>query len=678
MTIPIRRVTVHRDGALVTRRGTVSAVDGVARVRGLPLLLDEGSVRTTVLGAPVAGVRLQLDLEGLDRTDETAASEELARAKAALQLVQAELAALVEQREWLASASPAVGDSDPLPKPEQLNRWARLNEQFDPWARDLDDRIGQLNRARIEARKRVKSAAHAVDWTSSEAWWQRWAPTRVAVLSVPSDGDIEVEISYRIAGATWTPAYALEADGPLIKGRFTMRALVVQATGEDWSGVALTLSTAPSVRRIDLPELLALRLGARQSPRPVAWRALPTDLDALFPDDDEFDDDDELDFIEEPEPDAYFAGAAAPASAASPERSESAGLLSAFDHEEEDELFEPNIAPMPPVQSMRAKSSSMSMGIGGLIQSRAPSRGGAPARPIPAPILMPKRQDYPSFRLADHTHPPGIRGRLQPISMAAMIRESGLPPAAARHLSQSFEALTTSCLGVQHTTLPPHHVLPQPVDSVDFRFDTDAETDVPSDGRFHSVAVFAEAVKLGARYRTVPQVDPRVFRIVDAQIERSMPLLAGPVDVFVAGDLVLTAPWSGTPGRGNIELGLGVEDALQIARNVRYDELATGLFGGGRRIDTSVEVTIASGLAREVRLEILSRIPVPDDDTIKVEDLQSSPVAEKWEGDAGGPILKGGRRQLVKVPPGGEVVTTLSYGVRIGAKDELIGGDRRG
>lgn len=163
-----------------------------------------------------------------------------------------------------------------------------------------------------------------------------------------------------------------------------------------------------------------------------------------------------------------------------------------------------------------------------------------------------------------------------------------------------------------------------------------------------------------------------------AQIHRATALIAGPVDIFVGGDLVLTSPWAGTPGGGEIHLGLGVEDALQVARNVRYDEHARGLFGGARQVETSIEVCVASALAREVRLEILSRIPVTDSDDITIEMGASEPRAKPYEGEPDGPLLKGGLCQSVRVPPGGKVVTTLAYAVKIGAKDELIGGDRRG
>jgi len=656
MNLPIRRVTVHRDAALVVRSGTVKPDGGVACIRGLPLLLDEQSLRTTVTGATVLGVRIQLDLEGLDRADSAEAVQALAKAQANLQILDAELGALQSERSWLASAAPRLDDEDTLPSPEQLVRWSQLDAHFEPWARSLDEQIRALTDKRVDAVEQVEARRHDVHGLSSDRWWRRWAPTRIAVLTLSDPvSEVEVALSYRIRGATWTPSYSLEADATLQRGRFTMRALVVQATGEDWDGVHLSLSTAPADRRVDLPDLPALRIGARQPPTRSAWRPLPTDLDSLFPDDlypapPEHSPDDFV-ALDEPEAEQDLQAFAKPAPAPQP------------------------VAMMP----MRSESKSRGAvavlgGIASGLSRSAPPR----KRAVAPPRLTPKSQDYPHFRLADYTRPPGERGRLFPVSREALVAESGLPPAAARHLAGVIADLTHASQSATDKPLPPHHTLPGPVEGTDFRFDTNATADVPSDGRFHAVAVFSEPVTLEARYRTVPHADPRVFRIVDARIERSMPLLGGPVSVFVAGDLILTAPWDGTPGRGEISLGLGVEDALQVARNVRYDEQATGLFGGGRQLNTSIEVTVASALAREVRLEILSRVPVADTDDVKIDVLSSEPHASTWEGDPEGPILRGGQRQLIQVPPGGEVVTTVAYAIKIGAKDEIVGGDRRG
>src|SRR6185369_5115727 len=66
-------------------------------------------------------------------------------------------------------------------------------------------------------------------------------------------------------------------------GVLTMRAAVAQGSGEDWSQVKLSLSTAALDRRTALPELKSLRIGrAQPPPQRSGWRDPPPGLDELF------------------------------------------------------------------------------------------------------------------------------------------------------------------------------------------------------------------------------------------------------------------------------------------------------------------------------------------------------------------------------------------------------------
>ena len=61
--------------------------------------------------------------------------------------------------------------------------------------------------------------------------------------------------------------------------------MVGQATGEDWSGVALTLSTASPQQWTELPELKSRRIGRRQPPpAKTGWRPPPVGADELYAD----------------------------------------------------------------------------------------------------------------------------------------------------------------------------------------------------------------------------------------------------------------------------------------------------------------------------------------------------------------------------------------------------------
>lgn len=716
MTLPLTSVVVHPDGALVHRRGALRPEGGRLVVRQLPLLLDPSSVRVAATGAVVGAVEVGLDVLGEDRGDEPALAVELRQAAQALDRARGSLEGLRSERSTLARVVPSFED-DPdrrLPDPARLARWAALDDLLEQSLRDLDRRIRELARSVKEDEERLELLRFRVAGASSEAWWQRWIPTRVVRAAVHDPGEqVEVELSYRIAGATWAPSYVLDADAGLERGRFSLRAQVTQATGEDWSGVRLSLTSASSERRVDVPELAALRLGTRQPPAPAGFRDLPPGLDALFPAD--------LDRLDgarqevEPEPPEE------------PREQEEAFGIDDLDLQGDEPVPAPEpemMRGLPPMQApqsmpmpMPARSMKKSSGLANAVEGvadwisggfggSAPTASAAPSAP-PAGVPMPaahaamrKRAgpamdrsepveedvevggdllDYGRMRLRSFDAPQGKRGRLHPAREEELLAEAGVPRSARDRFREQLDRCGRRASDAAAQPLPPQHSRPAPLQGSEVRFDADGSVDLPSDGRFHSVAVRTWTASLSVGYRAVPRSDPRAFRRVEASIEHAGALLPGPVDVYVDGRLELVAPWSGTPGRGKLLLGLGPEDRIRLVRNVRYREESAGVFGGSRRLHTSIEVQLASSLQRPVKVELLERLPVPaDGKDPAVEQTEASPVARAYEGEPGEALLKGGRVQVVELSPGGEGRAVLSYAVTLGSKDELVGGDRRG
>lgn len=87
------------------------------------------------------------------------------------------------------------------------------------------------------------------------------AQARVSVVQVtlaaPQGG--ELRLSYQVRGPGWQPSYRATLDTATQKLRLERQALVAQATGEDWDGVQLTLSTGQPG-------------AATQGPLPPPWR----------------------------------------------------------------------------------------------------------------------------------------------------------------------------------------------------------------------------------------------------------------------------------------------------------------------------------------------------------------------------------------------------------------------
>src|SRR5690606_16532677 len=63
-------------------------------------------------------------------------------------------------------------------------------------------------------------------------------------LSTDAAGKLDVVLSYALSGASWTPAYDARLHSEKRQVQLDAFGMVRNATGEDWSNIALTLSTA--------------------------------------------------------------------------------------------------------------------------------------------------------------------------------------------------------------------------------------------------------------------------------------------------------------------------------------------------------------------------------------------------------------------------------------------------
>ena len=73
-------------------------------------------------------------------------------------------------------------------------------------------------------------------------------------LEAKAPGSVHLRLSYQLPGATWQPIYDARLDTEAGKVGLTEIGEVQQQTGEDWSGVKLTLSTARPAVGAELPD----------------------------------------------------------------------------------------------------------------------------------------------------------------------------------------------------------------------------------------------------------------------------------------------------------------------------------------------------------------------------------------------------------------------------------------
>jgi uncharacterized protein (TIGR02231 family) len=178
---------------------------------------------------------------------------------------------------------------------------------------------------------------------------------------------------------------------------------------------------------------------------------------------------------------------------------------------------------------------------------------------------------------------------------------------------------------------------------------------------------------------TVPRETSDVFRRAEVTSPLDVPLLPGPCDVYTDGSFLLATDLEVVPARGKLSLGLGVDQAIKVARNVWHSEESAGLLGGSLVLKHTIKIEIVNHKPQPVSVEVRERVPVPaeNEEDVRVEVLESKPTWSVWEPPASEPPLKGGHVWRVKAQPKVKTELEVSYAVRIPAKLELVGGNRR-
>jgi uncharacterized protein (TIGR02231 family) len=257
-TIPARSnitaVTVYTDRAVVTRTATVDLAAGTHEVvfEGLPATLADNSLQASGRGTAAATI---LDLAARQLFVANTPNERIRSLEDDLKTIQRQIrvlddrAAIVnEQRSFVArmltaattSPSPAPG-STTATRPS-LDEWRQLQayseEATTKWSReiqDLDKQREELNAGKTAIERQLNELRGAGGRS------QKNVTVRVDATGA---GNLTLAVSYTVPNASWMPSYDARLRSAARTVELTYFGVVRQNTGEDWTNVALTLSTA--------------------------------------------------------------------------------------------------------------------------------------------------------------------------------------------------------------------------------------------------------------------------------------------------------------------------------------------------------------------------------------------------------------------------------------------------
>lgn len=731
LTSRIDKVKVYAAGATVTRIAQIQLSSGKVpekvEIPGIPLALDDSSVRVRVeagegIAAIVTDVRIGLAVPPRQETQQPLADEAIREAAAEVQriediitLIDNEITVLLQ----LEVPDRPEGEEGKAPPPSPMGARLALANFSGEQIRDRIQEKRQNQEKLRKAQEHLKDLEQKRSLASNakEIRPNELRKTVIIGLSYEGQGTIAGQrliVEYFVPGARWTPSYVCRLDSRnntaaiclQQRSAIALRALICQCTGEDWSGVSLELSTAQPLTWCELPELPSLRLGRIQPiARKSGWRLPPIGAEILFEDYDrqkqvalaavrqrhlpvstDFSSPrvqplPELDLkkiiVESPpEPTVQFEE-----SMLADEVDSTSGFSSSLAREI-----------VPKERRMRRATSST------LAQSLSAPMGEAKSAAIPrGAAAKEKARSRGSTEEQEETSTSLLAYSLMRMGAADKQSKRGKLSLEQQHQAYleilqrqdvvvSFNLMTVlqqavsaaqSCLSLR---LPPGGInVRQVAGSFDYAYSADGRVDVPSDGQFHSVGLTIKSTDVDVRYVVVPREDTNVFRIAQLRNPLDAPLLAGSADVYVDGEYILSTNIATVPPQGQMELGLGVEQAIKVARNTSYQEARSGeTLVAFNELRHRIVIDIANPLSREARIEVRERIPIPDEDAkVDVDITQVSPMWEKYEQEERGKPIQGGYRWQVKVPGGEQKTLTAEYTIKTFVDSELVDGNRR-
>ena len=278
-----------------------------------------------------------------------------------------------------------------------------------------------------------------------------------------------------------------------------------------------------------------------------------------------------------------------------------------------------------------------------------------------------------------------VRGQLKAASVTDRLADSlaGAPDeviAGLRRLPErAFNAaLAGSAADLSSLSLPRHAVeLDRSAGHFAVRYPMESLGSVPPDGQLHALTLLRREGSVRRLFRCVPLLDDHVYQVAEFENPLEIPLLAGPVRVYLGGDYVVTSPLMTTPPGKTLTVNLGVEPGIAVARNVKFHESTEGLFKGDTALVHEVEIEVRSRLHFPARVEVFERVPHSDEDDIEVEVVRTEPRAEAYDQTDRGRPIHGGWRFAFDLQPQQIETCVLEYRITIPSKQVLVGGNRR-
>jgi hypothetical protein len=604
----IVQAIVFSDSAHVTRTTVVALADAEAQLArvallGLPEGLDPAALRVSTNRGEIRALETAVDDAEPDPSsaavrldDEARALEDrLAELEALTGGHQAEIA-LIER---LAPVPPSAGDKDGHPA---LRPDAFLSGLDFLVARESATRaaLRQAERDLAELGRRLAEVREHQVRLGRTAGSARRSASFVVTLAGAGNGPCSLAVTYEAGWASWRPYYHLRLDPSAGTLECIRYADVWQQTSEDWTEIALRLSTAEPERGLRLPAIRPWSLGLTKH-------------------------------FEDRAADLYRAPAPPlPTAPKPPANDASKSALDAF--AASDMLLATNGAPRDdPSRAFAAYAEQF-------------EAEGPYAHRTAAGVMVGERQALFAGGGGGHG-PPAETSLVRP----SVTRELDLP-------ARLYGARPRPSSGHPDLAMLAEREEPRSASGgIDFELAVTGKTTCAAGLSRRRVSLGASVHPARLEYLLRPAV--RDHAVARASIENAgrEPMLGGPAAIFVGDAFFGDSRIATTPGGGKLVLDLGAETRIRSARRSKTSARTTGLLSKEDVHLIEVTLEIESYLDQPVELEVEDQIPLSGSKEVKVRLVSSDPKDAKLD------ELTGVLRSKTRVLPRSRVVLSFSY-----------------
>lgn len=154
--------------------------------------------------------------------------------------------------------------------------------------------------------------------------------------------------------------------------------------------------------------------------------------------------------------------------------------------------------------------------------------------------------------------------------------------------------------------------------------------DIPSDGTPQKSVIGQFDLEPEVDYFSAPRHTSAVYRRATVKNTSQGPLLDGQVNLFVGDEFIGSNALEYTPINGELELVLGVEERIEVDRELKRRDVDKRFLRDSRQIAYGYEITLHNRLARTVEVTVEDQYPVSRHDQIKIklDAVSPAPVSQ--------------------------------------------------